>query len=436
MSDDLTFSSLKFKTWRQFEEVDINFHPSLTVITGANGAGKSSILRVLSRHFGFNRPFLATPITTTEGNGFRYLTGLFGGFFEKFTGIEKRQRSMEVGQLMYSNGVTANLTVPGDTGIQYELSFSQQLGVLGTHIDSHQAVSTYQQVSQIPMTAITAETAFAGYNQEVSSRYQGGYSGVQASYRLKEALISMALLGEGNSSVPGNKKVFETYTSFIEVLRSILPDTLGFITLAIRPPEVVLVTRSGEFLIDAASGGVATLIDIAWRLHTFSRDHKRFVVTMDEPENHLHPSMQRSLMGRLIATFPNVQFIVATHSPFIVSSVRDAHVYVLRYRNDEDREVEGFAPEAAQSRVISERLSWMSKAGSANDILREVLGVPATMPEWAEASLEAIVRDFRDRPITEETLGDLRSALDRDGFDEYYPDALSSLVKSKNDLTH
>lgn len=434
MSDEVSFSSLKFQTWRQFEQVDIEFHPSLTVITGANGAGKSSILRVLSRHFGFDRPFLATPINSVEGNGFRYLTGIFGAIFNKLSGADKRQQQHKVGELKYSNGVISNLTLPGDAGIQYGLNFSHQLSVSGTHIDSHQAVSVYQQVSQIPMTPITAETAFTGYNQEVSTRYQGGYTGVQASYRLKEALISMALLGEGNSSVPGNAKVFETYTSFIEVLRSILPETLGFLTLAIRPPEVVLVTKSGEFLIDAASGGVATLIDIAWRLHTFSHDHKRFVVTMDEPENHLHPSMQRSLMGRLIATFPNVQFIVATHSPFIVSSVRDAHVYVLRYRNDEDREIEGFAPEAAHSRVVSERLSWMSKAGSANDILREVLGVPATMPEWAENSLDAIVKDFRGRPITEQTLNDLRFALDQNGFDEYYPDALSSLVKSKNDL--
>lgn len=74
----------------------------------------------------------------------------------------------------------------------------------------------------------------------------------------------------------------------------------------------------------------------------------------------------------------------------------------------------------------------MSKAGSANDILREVLGVPATMPEWAESSLESIMQDFRDRPITDQTLADLRAALDQNGFDEYYPDALSALVKSKN----
>lgn len=355
MSDELAFSSLRVETWRQFERIDIEFHPSLTVITGANGSGKSSILRILSRHFGFDRPFLATPVTSKEDGGFRYLTGLFGALFRKLTASEKRSRQQEVGQLTYSNGIASSLSVPGDTGIQYGLNFSNQLPVSGTHIDSHQAVSVYQQVAQIPMVPITAQTAFSGYNQEVSTRYQGQQSGMQTTYRLKEALISMALLGEGNSHVPGNSKVLKTYTGFVKVLRSILPETLGFINLAIRPPEVVLVTKSGEFLIDAASGGVATLIDIAWRLHTFSDDHKRFVVTMDEPENHLHPSMQRSLMGRLISTFPNVQFIVATHSPFIVSSVRDAHVYVLRYHNDEDRQIEGFAHRRLRSRVLSAR---------------------------------------------------------------------------------
>ncbi|WP_419836937.1 AAA family ATPase [Streptomyces brasiliscabiei] len=50
----------------------------------------------------------------------------------------------------------------------------------------------------------------------------------------------------------------------------------------------------------------------------------------DEPENHLHPSMQRTLVPTLLAAFPNVRFIVATHSPFVVTSTREAYVYALR----------------------------------------------------------------------------------------------------------
>lgn len=34
------FKRLKISDWRQFSNVDISFHPHLTVLTGANGAGK------------------------------------------------------------------------------------------------------------------------------------------------------------------------------------------------------------------------------------------------------------------------------------------------------------------------------------------------------------------------------------------------------------
>src|ERR1700684_3254096 len=49
-------------------------------------------------------------------------------------------------------------------------------------------------------------------------------------------------------------------------------------------------------------------------------------------ENHLHPSLQRSLFVKLVEAFPLTQFIIATHSPFIVSGLKDSNVYVLRDR--------------------------------------------------------------------------------------------------------
>ena len=53
---------------------------------------------------------------------------------------------------------------------------------------------------------------------------------------------------------------------------------------------------------------------------------QRFTMLIDEPENHLQPSMQREFLLALTEAFPNCNFIVATHSPFIVSSAADATV--------------------------------------------------------------------------------------------------------------
>jgi predicted ATP-binding protein involved in virulence len=53
------------------------------------------------------------------------------------------------------------------------------------------------------------------------------------------------------------------------------------------------------------------------------------IILIDEVDLHLHPSWQRSLCNRLIATFPNCQFVLTTHSPLVISDCKDVLVYTL-----------------------------------------------------------------------------------------------------------
>lgn len=48
------------------------------------------------------------------------------------------------------------------------------------------------------------------------------------------------------------------------------------------------------------------------------------VVLIDEVETHLHLAMQKEIMPILTTVFPKIQFIVSTHSPFVLSSIEDA----------------------------------------------------------------------------------------------------------------
>jgi len=59
------------------------------------------------------------------------------------------------------------------------------------------------------------------------------------------------------------------------------------------------------------------------------KENTEGIVLIDEPETHLHVEMQKEIMPILIEMFPNVQFIVATHSPFILNSVENAVVFDL-----------------------------------------------------------------------------------------------------------
>lgn len=54
------FTRLNIKEWRQFSDVDIAFHNHLTVLTGANGAGKTTILNLLSKSTGWNPQFVSS----------------------------------------------------------------------------------------------------------------------------------------------------------------------------------------------------------------------------------------------------------------------------------------------------------------------------------------------------------------------------------------
>jgi len=56
---------------------------------------------------------------------------------------------------------------------------------------------------------------------------------------------------------------------------------------------------------------------------------KPAIVMIDEIEAHLHVELQRKILPFLTQMFRNIQFIVTTHSPFIITSLKNAIVYDL-----------------------------------------------------------------------------------------------------------
>ena len=53
------------------------------------------------------------------------------------------------------------------------------------------------------------------------------------------------------------------------------------------------------------------------------------IVLIDEIETHLHLELQKNVMPFLTTIFPNIQFIVTSHSPFILNSIRNVVIYDL-----------------------------------------------------------------------------------------------------------
>lgn len=53
------------------------------------------------------------------------------------------------------------------------------------------------------------------------------------------------------------------------------------------------------------------------------------IVLIDELDLHLHPRWQRSVVENLRTTFPNIQFICTTHSPFLIQSLRSSEEIIM-----------------------------------------------------------------------------------------------------------
>lgn len=64
------------------------------------------------------------------------------------------------------------------------------------------------------------------------------------------------------------------------------------------------------------------------------------VVLIDEIELHMHPFWQRKVLGVLRKTFPNIQFIITTHSPIVLSEADED--YNLIFMRIEDGTVKAF----------------------------------------------------------------------------------------------
>lgn len=422
------FKRLEIFHWRQFEDINIDVNKNLTVLTGANGAGKTTLLNIFGKHFGWNYQWISTPSIDEKTGSYVYLTGVWKKILRSKSNHDLKNKGLKIGSIEYLDAELSKsyIYVPKPSKLTYDINFAPFQKIEGMHIPSHRPVYQYKEVEAIPTKPKSSHEYFDEFNRNIIENFLGSNDifpkKVSANYILKQSLIALATFGYGNSHVAKNKEFIDLFEGFQLVLKRLLPKTLGFERFEIRMPEVVLITKSGDFSLDSVSGGIASIIGMAWQIYIFSKGKNNFVITIDEPENHLHPSMQRELMPGLIKAFPKGQFIVATHSPFIVSSCKEASVYALSYKET--------------GRVYSRKLDMSDKSGDATKILREVLGVPVTMPVWVENEIKEISSKYAGEPLSENLFERMRHEMSLQGLENLMPDAVSLVVAKHDDKTN
>ena len=99
---------------------------------------------------------------------------------------------------------------------------------------------------------------------------------------------------------------------------------------------IVEMPEREPFSLHEMADGYAACLDIYMELlMRFENEHSEVdydtpaIVLIDEIETHLHVELQKRILPFLTKMFPNVQFIAATHSPFVINSLDNAVIFDL-----------------------------------------------------------------------------------------------------------
>lgn len=150
-----SFGALKLARWRQFEEVDLDLSSHLTVLTGPNGCGKTTVLNVLGRHFGWSLNFLTASFLSKKERKARYSDA-----WEAFE--DESPRTNVVGSIEYASGLASRLTTSPHDQSQYQLNHENQQAVVGLHIPSHRPPPSYHRIQNIPIDPKIDTAALSG----------------------------------------------------------------------------------------------------------------------------------------------------------------------------------------------------------------------------------------------------------------------------------
>jgi predicted ATP-binding protein involved in virulence len=98
-------------------------------------------------------------------------------------------------------------------------------------------------------------------------------------------------------------------------------------------------------LSDGYSAVITILTELILRMEANGNRNydQQGIVLIDEIETHLHVALQKKVLPFLCNFFPNIQFIVTTHSPFVLSSIDNAVICDLETREVINADLSGYS---------------------------------------------------------------------------------------------
>ncbi len=227
---------------------------------------------------------------------------------------------------------------------------------------------------------------------DISGKSTDGYKGCFEDKSIKKFLFKWlgrmdaiiaemsrkALIAEQYKDIPQN-----AVNVFQKAVTSILSDIKVIEWNSDIKQPIVKLANGDVRQFDVLSDGYRYLILLAGELATRSfilnkhlgeavLEKIHGMVIIDEFGIHLHPSLQSEALINLQKTFPNVQFIISTHSPLLLNGLKREQVHIIQIAENNQR----------VSSHPDEDIIGMG----ANQILTEVFGLETTMDkqfqEW------------------------------------------------------
>jgi len=139
---------------------------------------------------------------------------------------------------------------------------------------------------------------------------------------------------------------------------------------------------------------ISILMDLLVRVDVIRKAKKDFsfdppgIVLIDEPETHLHLEIQYEVLPLLTELFPKLQFIVATHSPAVISSLENAHIFDISSQKSIDNRVLG----SSYSELMIRHFGLKNEYGPiADQLFKELYEIQETQDDKA---LQALLQKY------------------------------------------
>jgi predicted ATPase len=296
------------------KDVNIEFSSKNVILIGRNGSGKTSFLTSLHNVLNYNivnEQILHLP-------GYKDALRNFEAQLDQDPGL---QSSVD----QYRKFIASN-TYP------VAVSYVDAPKFVQDYKSGRAIIRFYEATRKIAITKVIAATPLKA---ERPAHLNHSNFGVDLEQHLVNLKVNMALALLRDDKAR-NAKIDEWFARFQEDLRYLFEDDSLKLEFNDEGLSFALVQEGRPpYSFQSLSSGYLAIFDIyadllvrAEYFNILPADISG-VVLIDEIDAHLHISIQRKILPFLTRSFPKVQFIVSTHSPFVISSTDDSLIYDL-----------------------------------------------------------------------------------------------------------